>query len=95
MIMKSIVDWFKNRFKKWYRPDSSMKQRLETLASGEKHEISCEEVFMVLDQFAEAVQRGENVLIFMPLIRQHLDICPACREEYETLLAMLQPPLDQ
>ncbi len=92
--MKSVLGWFKKRFKKWYQPDTTMLERLETLAKSNKQEISCDEVFVVLDQFAEAVHRGENVLLFMPLIRQHLDICPTCREEYETLLRMLQPPLD-
>ena len=65
--------------------------RLKLLTTDEPNEIPCEEVFAVLEQFAEAVHRGENVLIFMPLVRQHLDVCPACREEYETLLKMLQP----
>ena len=64
---------------------------MKSLAMVELNKTPCEEVFAVLDQFAEAVQRGENVLIFMPLVRQHLDVCPACREEYETLLKMLQP----
>lgn len=92
--MKSVFDWFRRRFKKWYRPDTVMKERLESLATSGKQEISCDEVFFVLDQFAEAVQRGENVLLFMPLVRQHLDTCAACREEYETLLRMLQPGND-
>ena len=93
--MKSVFDWFKQRFKKWYQPDPAMLVRLETLAKSDKQEISCDEVFVVLDQFVEAVHRGENVLLLMPLVRQHLDVCPACREEYETLLRTLQPPLDE
>jgi hypothetical protein len=89
--MKSIFKWFGQRFKKWYQPDGAMVSRLKSLATVEPNNSSCEEVFAVLDQFVEAVHRGENVLIFMPLVRQHLDVCPACREEYETLLKMLQP----
>ena len=72
-----------------------MKARLESLAVSDKKEISCEEVFAVLDQFAEAVHRGENPLLMMPLVRQHLDVCPDCRDEYETLLGMLQPTSEQ
>ena len=89
--MKSIFDWFQRRFNKWYQPDPAMQILLRALAMTKEHEISCDEVFAVLDQFVEAVSRGENVLIFMPLVRQHLDMCPDCREEYETLLRMLQP----
>ncbi|MCI0555899.1 MAG: hypothetical protein L0287_33570 [Anaerolineae bacterium] len=90
-IMKSIFGWFKRRFKKWYQPDAMMVKMLQSLATTEEQEISCDDVFTVLDQFVEAVRRGENPLILMPLVRQHLDMCPDCREEYETLLRMLQP----
>jgi hypothetical protein len=89
--MKSTFDWFKRHFRKWYKPDPAMQIMLRSLAMTEEHEISCDEVYAVLDQFAEAVNRGENVLIFMPRVRQHLDMCPDCREEYEALLGMLQP----
>jgi hypothetical protein len=89
--MKSVFDWFARRFKKWYQPDPMTLKMLESLAMTREPEISCDEVFAVLDQFTEAILRGENPLVFMPLVRQHLDMCPDCREEYETLLRMLQP----
>ena len=92
--MKSVFTWFRRRFKKWYQPDPMMKTKLESLAREDLQEVSCDEVLMVLDRFAEAVDQGENVLLFMPLIKQHLDMCPACREKYETLLMMLQPRLE-
>lgn len=90
-MKKSIIDWFKKHFKKWYQPDDEMVKTLQSLAMTRDHEISCDDVFAVLDEFVEAVKRGENVLLFMPLVRQHLDMCPDCREEYETLLRMVQP----
>lgn len=93
MMMKSIINWFRGRFKRWYEPDPMMKKLLQSLAMTEKHEISCDDVFAVLDEFVEAVKRGENVLLLMPLVRKHLDMCPDCREEYETLLRMVQPSL--
>ncbi len=98
-IMKSVFVWFRRRFpgllaragKKWYQPDAMTMKLLRSLAMTEEHEISCDEVLAVLDQFVEAVKRGENVLLLMPLVRQHLEMCPDCREEYEMLLRMLQP----
>ncbi len=90
-IMKSIFDWFKQRFNKWYRPNPAMAAMIRSLAMTEENEISCDDVYAVLDEFAEAVNRGENPLLFMPLVRRHLDMCPDCREEYEALLRMLQP----
>ncbi|MEW5941517.1 MAG: hypothetical protein AB1750_17775 [Chloroflexota bacterium] len=89
--MKTVFNWFRRRFKKWYQPNPMMTQLLQSLARTEEREISCDDVFAVLDQFVEAVLRGENVLLLMPLVRQHLDMCPDCREEYEALLRMLQP----
>lgn len=90
-MMKSIFDWFRRPFKKLYSPDPMMVKMLQSLAMTEEHEISCDAVYAVLDEFAEAVMHGENVLILMPLVRKHLEMCPDCREEYETLLRMLQP----
>ena len=68
-----------------------MTELLQSLAMTEECEISCDDIFAVLDEFTEAVLRGENVLILMPLVRKHLDMCPDCCEEYEALLRMLQP----
>jgi hypothetical protein len=90
-MMKSVFNWFRRPFKKWYSPDPMMAKMLQSLAMTEEHEISCDDVYAVLDEFAEAVMRGENVLILMALVRKHLDMCPDCREGYETLLRMLQP----
>lgn len=55
-------------------------------------ELSCDEVYDLLDQFAEAAQRGEDVAALMPLVQRHLDMCPDCREEYEALQRMLAAP---
>ena len=52
-------------------------------------EYSCAEVYELLDQFAEAQLRGENVAALLPLVQQHLDMCPDCRQEYEALLRVL------
>jgi predicted anti-sigma-YlaC factor YlaD len=53
-------------------------------------EVSCDEVDRLLDQFAELVQRGEDVKEVMPLVKNHVDMCPECREEFEALLRILQ-----
>lgn len=52
-------------------------------------ELACDEVFRVLDEVAEAVQRGEDLTEFAPLVKQHLDLCQDCCEEYEALLRIL------
>jgi len=56
-------------------------------------EYSCEDVHRLLDQFTEAVMRGEDAAALMPLIQRHLEMCPDCREEFEALLRILKAPL--
>ena len=54
------------------------------------NEVSCDQVEQILDQFAELVQRGEDVKAMMPLVKNHVDLCPECREEFEALMRILQ-----
>ncbi len=53
-------------------------------------EYSCDEVLRLLDQFVEAVLRGEDVAQLMPLILRHLEMCKDCHEEYEALLRIMR-----
>ena len=58
---------------------------MAALANTQEVELTCDEVFAVLDQFTEMAARGEDVSQLMPLIQQHLDMCEDCREEYKVL----------
>lgn len=53
-------------------------------------EYSCDDVLRLLDQFAEAVLRGEDAASLMSLVQRHLDMCPDCREEFEALMRVLR-----
>ncbi len=53
-------------------------------------EYSCDEVHRLLDQFVEAVLRGEDAAHLMPLVQSHLEMCPDCREEFEALMRILR-----
>jgi len=55
------------------------------LANTQEVELTCDEVFAVLDQFAELAARGEDVSRLMPLVKHHLEMCPDCRDEYKVL----------
>ena len=48
-------------------------------------EISCTECFDLSSQFVEMEISGQDIAIELPQVKQHLDQCRACREEYETL----------
>jgi len=86
-MMNSIFDWFKRRF--GISSDPDMKNMLEMIVHTQERELVCDEVHALIDQFAELRMRGEDPTHLMPLVQQHLDMCPDCREEYEALLEAL------
>lgn len=53
-------------------------------------EILCDECFEQLDVYvdAELAHAGADALV--PGMRAHLEGCPACSEEYESLRALVQ-----
>lgn len=63
---------------------------LRNIARTQEIELTCGEVFELLDQNAEMAANGEDVAEIMPLVKQHLEMCADCREEFEALLWVLQ-----
>jgi hemerythrin-like domain-containing protein len=59
-----------------------------------QREISCDEVYQLLDQVAELADQGADISTLMPLVQHHLDMCHDCREEYQALLNVLQAVTD-
>lgn len=66
---------------------------LKDLSRTREEEIDCDAVFDVLDIYAEAKVRGEDPSEILPLVQQHIEICPCCREELEALLSVLEADL--
>ena len=56
-------------------------------------ELGCSDVYAVVDQYAEAIAGGADAATLLPLVKQHLDMCSDCCEEYEALLSILQAGL--
>ena len=52
-------------------------------------EVSCAELYTKLDEYVEREVNKKDAAVLMPLIREHLDVCPECCEEYEALLDVL------
>ena len=48
-------------------------------------EVSCEECFERLDEYVELELEGADAEARVPGMRAHLEGCPACREEHESL----------
>ena len=72
-----------------YSP-GTFEKMIRQLEQTQDIEYSCDDVHRVLDQFAEAVIRGEDVRKLMSLVQRHLDMCADCREEFEALLRILK-----
>jgi hypothetical protein len=53
-------------------------------------DMSCDEMFNRLDEFVEAEVKSKDAEKLMPLVREHLDLCHECDEEYEALLNVLE-----
>ena len=51
-------------------------------------ELTCEECFEQLDGYVELELGGRDADAEVPGMAAHLDGCPACREEHESLLAL-------
>jgi Predicted integral membrane protein len=64
-----------DRFERW----------LKNIYDTQDEEISCSECFDLVSHFVEVELAGEDAAAKMPQLKQHLDQCPACRGEYETL----------
>lgn len=52
-------------------------------------EVGCDECFEVLDRYVELELAGADADAALPGLRPHLAGCPACREEYESLRALV------
>jgi hypothetical protein len=66
-----------------------MRKLMAMLSNTEEVELTCDEVFALLDQFTELAAQGEDVRHLMPLVQHHLDMCEDCREEYKVLQSLL------
>ncbi len=52
-------------------------------------EVGCETCFEELDRYVELELAGADPDAVIPGLRAHLDGCPACREEHESLRAFV------
>lgn len=72
------------------RSNDPLKKFLKLVETTKEKELGCDEVFKLLDQFAEVALEGEVPKDFLPLVQHHLELCRDCCEEYEALMRVLQ-----
>ena len=64
-------------------------QTMRALLGPGEPEVGCDQCFEELDRYVELRVAGGDAARSMPGLRAHLAGCPACREEYESLLALV------
>jgi anti-sigma factor RsiW len=55
-------------------------------------EIGCDTCFDELDRYVDLQLEGTDADTAIPGMRAHLEGCPACREEHESLRALVGEP---
>ena len=65
----------RNRFESW----------LQNIYKTQDEEISCTECFDLVSQFVELEISGQDAEAKLPQLKQHLNQCRACHDEYEVL----------
>ena len=68
---------------------SELKQALGRLLGPAEPEVSCDVCFDELDRYVELEVAGADADAAIPGLRAHLDGCPACRDEHESLYALV------
>jgi hypothetical protein len=94
--MHEKLDQIQRTFKRWFARDAARGQgiaQLRALARGlvttRPNEIDCGECFERLDRFAEMIEAGSSPSRAMPLVQDHLERCPDCKQEFLALMETL------
>jgi hypothetical protein len=70
-------------------PSPDLTRMLGRLLGPAKAEIGCDACFEQLDRYVDLQVAGHDADAALPGLRAHLHGCPACREEYESLRALV------
>ncbi len=91
MKTRNIFQHIQNIFKPQEElQDEVVLKFLQVLEKARAEELSCNDTFARLDEFVETQVQSKDADKIMPLIREHLDMCSDCCEEYEALLTILE-----
>jgi hypothetical protein len=72
-----------------------LKRAVGRLLGPAEPEVGCDVCFQELDRYVELEVAGANADAALPGLRAHLDGCPACREEHESLHALISDQDDE
>ncbi|HUI90072.1 MAG TPA: hypothetical protein VLX61_15240 [Anaerolineales bacterium] len=91
MSARDFIQNIRDKFKrKEMLSDEVVERFLRVLEKIRREDVTCDEVFTQLDEFVENEVDGKDAARLMPLLREHLDICSDCCDEYEALLDIIE-----
>jgi hypothetical protein len=62
---------------------------LEAALTTRDVEIGCDDCLMQISRYCETELAGKEVPEALRLVREHLETCPECHEEYRALLSAM------
>jgi predicted anti-sigma-YlaC factor YlaD len=64
------------------------REQIDRLLGPTGPEVSCETCFELIDEYVDLELQGLDADARIPGMREHLDGCPACREEHQGLVEL-------
>ena len=91
MNIRSIIQKIRSSFNHHGElPNEAVLGFLRVLESVREEELPCDEIYARIDEYVEREVDKKDAARLMPLVREHLDLCPECCEEYEALMDVLE-----
>ncbi len=91
MKIRALIQKIKSSFNQHEEiPNEAVQGFLRVLESVREEEAPCDEVYARIDEYVEREINKKDAAQLMPLVREHLDMCSECCEEYEALLDVLE-----
>ena len=91
MNLRALIQKIKSSFNHQEKiPNEAVLGFLRVLESVREEDAPCDEIYARIDEYVEREVDKKDAAQLMPLIREHLDMCSECCEEYQALLDVLE-----
>ena len=91
MNIRALIQKIKSSFNHREQiPNETVLGFLRVLESVREEDVPCDEVYARIDEYVEREVGQKDAAQLMPLVREHLDLCSECCEEYQALLDVLE-----
>lgn len=93
MNIRNLLNRVRNQFNSQPElSDEVVLKFLNVLEQVREEEMTCSDIYTKLDEFVENEVKGVGMDAekLTPLIREHLDMCSECCDEYEALLSVVE-----